>query len=289
MPELPEVETISSELNEVLFGKKIRRIEIFNKKSFLGEVKNVLNKKIKRVRRRSKMIIIDFEKSNFKILIHLKMTGQLVWRDKPLRRNLVGRQVAGGHPTSDWLNKLPSKHTRIIFKLSGESCLFFNDLRKFGWVKVLDEDALKVILKKMPPDVIDFKFDENYFKEVLSRSGRAIKVLIMDQTKMGGVGNIYACDGLFEAKINPLKKSKDLKRGEIKKLFKAIRKVVKLGIKHKGATYSSFVSSRGVGGKYQEYFLVYDRQGQTCHDCKALIQKVKVGGRGTYFCPKCQA
>lgn len=289
MPELPEVETISSELNEVLSDKFIEKIEVLNKNSLLGESANIYLKKIKRIYRKSKMVIFEFEKGDCRLLVHLKMTGQLVWRSRPTGRRPVGRSVAGGHPTSDWLNKLPSKHTRIIFTFNDKSKLFFNDLRKFGWVKALDKDVLQIILKKMPPDVVDSKFDESYFKKIISGSGRAVKVLIMDQTKMGGVGNIYACDGLFEAGVNPFKKSKELTEGEIKKLYKAIKKVVFLGIKHKGATYSNFVSSRGVGGKYQEYFLVYDREGKPCKKCGGGIQKMKIAGRGTYFCPKCQA
>ena len=282
MPELPEVETIARELDEVLKGKVISGAEVLRKSSFVGDEKKLIGKKIKGVDRKAKIIVIDFGGWDRKILIHLKMTGQLVWRKNR-------RSVAGGHPTGDWLGKLPSKHTRVFVAFEDGSRLFFNDLRVFGWMKIVDRNQWSDMEGKMPPDVIDCKFSLKYFRKVLAKGNRAVKLVIMDQARMGGLGNIYACDGLFMAGIRPERKVSDLKGGEIKRLHKAIKKVIGLGIKYKGATYSDFVSSRGVGGKYQEHFLVYGRNGETCRKCRQKIKKTKLGGRGTYFCAKCQA
>jgi len=142
----------------------------------------------------------------------------------------------------------------------------------------------------MPVDVIDKGFTQKYLREVLRNSRRAVKLVIMDQKKMGGVGNIYANDGLYLAGIKPDREAKSLSNKEVLKLHKNLIRVIKEGIRMGGATASDekFVSVYGLGGKYQEKFRVYDQQGKKCQKCGKKIKKVKLGGRGTYFCPKCQ-
>jgi formamidopyrimidine-DNA glycosylase len=202
------------------------------------------------------------------------MTGQLVLTEGKKR-------TVGGHPTADWVNKLPSKHTRVVMGFKDGLKLFFNDMRTFGWMKIGD-------VPKLPPDVVDEEFDFNYLKSVLRGSKRAVKLVILDQKKMGGIGNIYANDGLFLAGVDPRKLAGELNEKEIKKLWKAVRKVINKGVVLGGATYSDYKDTRGQGGKYQEHFLVYGREGKVCKRCGEKIKKFKLRGRGTYWCERCQ-
>lgn len=281
MPELPEVETIVRQLNKTLEGKVINGVKVLREKSFVGKGKELVGKKIKRVWRRSKIIVMDFVGWDEVVLVHLKMTGQLVFIGN-------GKRVVGGHPTEDWVNDLPSKHTRIIIKFRDGSKLFFNDMRVFGWMKILKKEVWKKEVSKLPPDVIDKEFGLSYFKKVVESSKRAIKLVLLDQRKMGGLGNIYVNDGLFLAKIDPRRSANSLNEMEIKALRKAVRKVVNKGVVLGGATYSNYKDSKGQGGKYQEHFLVYGREGEKCKKCGSKIKKFKLGGRGTYWCKECQ-
>lgn len=280
MPELPEVETIARQLRDVLVGRKILKIEVLRARSFVGEIKEIEGKKISEITRRSKVLQIGLKDCERSLIIHLKMTGQLVWRNGV-------KQVAGGHPSSDWVNTLPCKHTRIVFDLDDGSKLFFNDLRVFGWIKVIDNGQWTMEKSKLPPDVIDQGFSLEYFKKILV-ANKPIKLLILDQQKLGGMGNIYANDALFDSKIDPRRKSNTLTSNEATKLFNSMRMVIEKGIKMGGASAENFVHVSGLGGKYQDHFLVYKREKEDCLICGSKIKKIKLGGRGTYYCPECQ-
>lgn len=283
MPELPEVETISKQLDEVLRGRKITAIEVRRDKSFVGDKKDLIEMVVDGVDRKSKMIVIKCHSDTASrlLVIHLKMTGQLIY--------LSGNhRVVGGHPTPDWVNELPSKHTWVIIDLDNGAKLFFNDLRAFGWVRVFSKEAWEKLMAKLPPDVTNREFSLEYFAKVLEKSGRAIKLVLMDQDKFGGVGNIYANDALYEAKIDPRRKAKELSKEEMKELYQAVKMVIETGIKYGGASVDRYVDAAGLGGKYQEHFLVYRRDGEKCKRDGVVIKKIKIGARGTYFCPGCQ-
>lgn len=291
MPELPEVETIARQLDKVMVGKKISKIEVLSAKSFLGKPETLVGKTITKVDRHSKMVIWHLDDPKRVVLVHLKMTGQLVWRPKPsgeITEQYKGKQIVGGHPSGDWNASLPNKHTRVVIEFTDHSVLFFNDLRKFGWVKLMPMTDFAAMLDKLPPDVTDKKLTRAVFSEVLSRSRRPVKLVLMDQSRLGGVGNIYANDALNLARIDPKRPANGLKADEIKRLYLATKKVVNLGIKYGGATYSNYRDTRGQGGKYQEHFLVYGREGERCHYCDGTIKKFSLGSRGTYWCSKCQ-
>lgn len=277
MPELPEVETIRRQLSEVLVGKKLVAIDIENSKSFLGQSKDVLGLTIKGVQRKSKVLEVVLERG-LCLLIHLKMTGQLIFVDGKER-------VVGGHPTADWVNDLPSKHTRVVLTFNDKTKLFFNDMRKFGWMKIAD---LGKKLGNGVPDVVDKEFTKDYLRKVLEKLNRVVKVAILDQQLMGGIGNIYACDALFLAGIDPGRRAGSLDYGEVDKLHEAIVKVINLGIETGGASAANYVDIKGMGGSYQNHFLVYKRDGEKCKNCSEIILKIKLGGRGTYYCPSCQ-
>lgn len=274
MPELPEVETIRRQLKEVLIGKKILEIEVLNEKSFLGNKKDILGLQVKDILRKAKVIEIVLEK-DVSVFIHLKMSGQLIFESPP-------------NPP---LKKGKGRHTRVILSFEDGSKLFFNDLRKFGWMRVVrstDEQMNRLTDGSGVPDVVDKEFTVEYFKNVLKKSKRAIKIIVSDQNLMGGVGNIYANDALYLAKVRPDRASNTLSDGEIKQLYEAIVKVINLGIKYGGASERDYVDTKGGKGTYQDHFLVYQQDGKPCKECGAKILKMKIGGRGTYYCPKCQ-
>lgn len=279
MPELPEVETLKRQLEKVIKNQKILGVEVLREKSFQGIEKEIVGKKIKGVERRAKLLLIALEGSF--LVVHLKMTGQLVYMaDNKLR-------VAGGHPTADWVKNLPSKYTRVILRLEKGS-LFFNDERVFGWIKVVKEAELKAILHRFGPDITSKEVNKNYLKNILSNSRRMVKIILMDQSKVAGLGNIYVNDGLFYAGIDPKTRSNHLAENSQKlhELYIGLKRVVGMGIRYQGASETNYVHLNGMGGKYQEHFLVYKKT--RCFKCQGRIKRISLGGRGTYFCPKCQ-
>jgi len=258
MPELPEVETIKLQLEKLIVGKKILGIDD-------GSLKEAIGAKITKIARRAKLIQIFLD--NGKILvIHLKLTGRLLVRKK-------------SDPKDDW--------QRITVSLSGGLELRFADLRKFGWLKLIaDESELKKILGEFGPEATEINLKE--FEKILAGSRRPVKVVLMDQKKISGIGNIYANDALNLARIDPRTSARELSSQAAGRLHGAILKVLRLGIKYGGASDQFYLDAKGKKGHYQEHFLVYNRQGERCFNCGSPIKKFFLAGRGTYFCEKCQ-
>lgn len=282
MPELPEVETVVRQLDQVMPGKVIESIEVRRAKSAQSDLSKVVGKAIAAVDRKAKYIFFNFQDGDVCLMAHLKMTGQLIVVPQK------GKRIVGGHPTSDWVETLPSKHTRIIVGFVDGSTLYFNDQRVFGWLKVVSLQDKLAFWKRLPPDVIDPEFSVEYLTQVVRRSARPVKLVILDQQKMGGMGNIYANDALWLAKINPSKPANKLSETAVKALHTAMIQVLKRGIELGGASESTYKHINGMGGKYQEEFLVYKKVGEECVRCGVVIEKIKIGGRGTYWCRGCQ-
>jgi len=302
MPELPEVESIKLQLERFLVGlprggslrgHKIENIEIRNKRYEIGDKEKLSGAKITGVRRFAKVLSIDLS-DNKSILIHVKLTGQLIYRGPNLpRQTLLSKKVVGG---------IPGKHTHVVFHLDKGGVLYYNDIRQFGWVKLVDSQKLMSdgFVGKLGPEpqvVKGYKGQEfltpKHFGEILAKTKRAVKVVLMDQERMGGVGNIYANDALWLAGIDPRRAANSLQHGEIEKLYNSLLSVLKAGLKYGGASELAFVTPDGNEGKYQEHTLVYGHQGQFCKNpaCRqagAIIKKTFKSGRGTYFCPLCQ-
>ena len=281
MPELPEVETIRMGLEKYLVGHTINDIQVNAPKVFSGDKKLLLGLKIVKVRRFGKVLSIDLSKG-YSILIHVKLTGQPIYRGPNLKNPpQMSKKVIGG---------LPGKHTHVIFKLDRNGYLYYNDVRKFGWIKViktLDVEKTGFIGKLGPEPFKDLSFET--FKNILSKSKTNIKVLLMNQEKIAGVGNIYANDALWLSEINPKTVSNTITETKVKELYDALLKVLKEGIKRGGASELNFVTPDGTEGTYQEHFLVYGQDKKICPRCKKTkIVKIKLGGRGTYYCPNCQ-
>jgi formamidopyrimidine-DNA glycosylase len=279
MPELPEVETVRLGLTKYLVGHKITEVNILAQKIFEGDSKLIIGSKVIGIRRFGKGLVIDFD-NKYSLAIHIKLTGQLIYRDGKTKDIPVSPQK---------VKTLPSNATRVIFKLDGSAILYFNDLRKFAWIRVVKTDMVGEMpfFKNMGPE--PFKdLTESLFEKIISSSRISIKPLIMDQTRIGGIGNIYANDALFLAGIDPRRRANTLSKDETKKLYKAILSVMEKSMKYGGASELNFVNVLGQEGEYQMHSLVYGKKGKSCTVCGATIEKIFLGGRGTFFCPKHQ-
>jgi formamidopyrimidine-DNA glycosylase len=287
MPELPEVETIKLGLQKHLVGHKIEDVEIRVPKIFEGNPKDIIGAKIVDIKRIGKGLIIELD-NDYVLTVHLKMTGQLVFQDKSTSGLVLSKKIGG--------ETLPSKYSHVIFNLDKGAKLFYNDLRRFGWVKIIKKSDLKDVtfFKEMGPepkvgeDLAGKELTLDYFKNVIQSGNLPVKLILMDQKKIGGIGNIYANDALFLAGINPRRKGKTLTDQEAEKLFNAIYKVIKKSLSYGGSSDENFVNALGQEGNYQNHTLVYGKRGEKCSICGATIEKIQLGGRGTYFCPKHQ-
>ena len=289
MPELPEVETIRLGLQKYLVGHKIVDVDVKLKRIFTGDAKNIINAKITSIERFGKGLVINLD-NGFCIAVHIKLTGQLIYNDLDFMRNRnININISNAK-----VGTLPNKFTHVIFKLDKDSFLYYNDIRQFGWIKIIKREDLKTLsfFKDLGPEPLPssgqppLTFEQ--FENILSKSSLSVKVLIMDQKRIGGVGNIYANDALFLAGIDPRRSAKQITKEEAKKLFNAILTVLKNGLKYGGASELTFVNAVGEEGKYQDHFLAYGKKGEKCSKCGGTIEKIFLGGRGTFFCPKHQ-
>jgi formamidopyrimidine-DNA glycosylase len=280
MPELPEVETIRLGLQK-LVGLKLKSIDILNSKSFQGDSKSIEGQRIKAIWRKAKILGIELPRAT--LLIHLKMSGQLIWLGK--------QRFIGGHPTLDMRGPLPNKSTRVIFDLSDNSKLFFNDQRKFGWIREVEKGNLKMenFLNKLGPEPLEKGFTWQILKKNLLRhKSMPIKVALLDQSVVAGIGNIYASEACFNAGIDPRTKVSNLTNTRFQSLHQGIIKALNLSIKYGGSTLQHFLDSSGKRGNYLDFAFVYNRAKQDCKVCSCEIQKIQLKGRGTYYCEKCQ-
>ena len=279
MPELPEVETIKNDLCKTVCGKKIVRVLIYNPQVIRQPAAEVFQKSleglsIKRIFRRAKLLILELSNGKF-LTVHFKMTGQLV-----LRQSLpVGKKI------SDTLK--PGKTiTRVTFCLSSGMILDFNDQRLFGELRLIDDWQKLNFIQSLGPEPFDLTFAD--FKDMLFKRKTAIKPLLMDQAFISGIGNIYAAEILFRAKINPQRPAHSLVDEEQFVLYKEMRKVLKSAIKHGGSSVDDYVRVSGKNGDYARFHRVYGREGKPCFVCSKPVKRIAQGGRGTYFCPQCQ-
>jgi len=274
MPELPEVQTIVTGLNEILKGKTITNTYIYDdmvigypdKKQFIEKSKD---KKIMSISRRGKYIIVNFDNNQYRLVIHLRMSGKLLYKERQ-----EGRE----------------KHTHVVFEFNDNTDLRFNNVRKFGRLYFIEDDKFENAgnIDNLGLEPLSDKFSLRLLKEMLDKRKGMIKPLLMNQEFIAGIGNIYADEALFLAKIRPDRKANNLNEKEIKALYKQLRKILRKGIKMGGTSISDYVNALGETGKFQKELNVYQREGQKCKICGEEIQKKKISGRSTRFCPNCQ-
>lgn len=287
MPELPEVETLKLGLKKYVCGKKITDIKVIDPTLVSGNTKDIIGSKITNVNRYAKGLVIELS-NGYCIAFHIKLTGQLIYRDKT-NEDL---EVMKPRP-----QKVPNQHTRVDIVLDNNAHLYFQEVRRFAWMKILLLDEVKKMpfFKTLGPEPIPSpgsgtpKLTLPMFEKIVAKSGLPIKTLLMDQQKIGGIGNIYANDACFDAHIDPRRKASSLLRKESKALFESILKVLKNGMKYRGSSELNFVDVLGQLGEYQKHFLVYGRKNKPCtREDGGIVEKVYLGGRGTFFCTKCQ-
>src|SRR3989344_7227090 len=272
MPELPEVETIRRDLNKELKGRKIIRLKFYNWAKMLKPSPEAVEKAISGAvisdfGRRAKLLLMHFEGGKT-IAIHLKLSGQLFVRK----------------PTDP-----PDRFTHVVLELDKGEELRFNDLRKFGFMKVVKDKAeLDNLLSEFGPEPFTPQFTFEKFKETVTKSSRAIKTVIMDQTKIAGVGNIYADEALWRARIHPEVVANELNDQKLKELFSAILFVLKQGIEDRGTSVDQYLDTHAHKGGHAKNLKVFRLNGEPCPRCGTIIKKIRVGGRGTHFCPSCQ-
>lgn len=287
MPELPEVETVKRGLRRLIINRKIKTVYHDNPKSFPNATTDVdlflLGSTVTDVRRRAKVLMIDLS-TNYTLVIHLKMTGQLVFVDNSTR-------FGAGHPSDSLIDSLPDKSTRVTIGFDDNSKLFFNDQRKFGWVKLIPTAEVPNLdfMKKVGPEPLESDFTSSQFIERFNRRLRAkIKAALLDQTVIAGVGNIYADESLWGAKIHPSRLVGDITKPEFEKLYTEVRFVMNLSIEKGGSTNRNYVNAEGKKGSYMDFARVFRKEGLSCPRCQTEIIKIKVAGRGTHICPQCQ-
>ncbi len=287
MPELPEVETVRIGLSSLLPGLQIKAVTHDWPKSFPNAPAEVaeflIGARVSGVRRRAKVLIIDLD-TDYSLVIHLKMTGQLVFRS-------TIAHFGAGHPNDSLIGNLPDKSTRVILTFFDGSKLFFNDQRKFGWMRLLPAAAVEQLdfFQKVGPEPLasDFTADD-FIKRLRRRNKSGIKAVLLDQTVVAGIGNIYADESLWGAKIHPEVKVCDIPEALLKALYEALRSVLQLSIEKGGSTDRNYVNHEGKRGSYLTFARVFRREGRPCPRCGTTIIKMRVAGRGTHICPRCQ-
>lgn len=289
MPELPEIEVIRLGLSQKIIGLKIQKIQINSPKSFIGNPNEVEGQKVLKIARYAKILGVDLDKIT--LLFHMKMSGQLIYISSEKQKANSDTRFIGGHPTEDMQGKMPNPHTRVIFTFSDGSHLYFNDMRRFGWVRVVDRQQVTgdSSLKNLGPEPLEKDFSWQVLKQNLLRHKKMpVKVAIMDQSVISGVGNIYSNEACFLAKIDPRTPVSKLTNKQFQDLHVAIIKALKEGIRHGGSIRAHFVDPEGHRGYFLDYAFVYGRDKHACKVCGTEIKKIVLAGRGTYFCPHCQ-
>jgi formamidopyrimidine-DNA glycosylase len=329
VPELPEVETVKRGLAKLIVGKTIKTSSFDWPKSFPNDPSLVsefmIGAEVTAVRRRAKVLLIDLS-TDYTLMTHLKMTGQLVFVAKSTKKapntkqqitnkseaintkNLNGEdfgfrasnlefsesseiRFGAGHPNDSLVSKLPDKSTRVDIVFEDESHLYFNDQRKFGWMKLLPTSLVdeEPFMQKVGPEPLEKEFtDKIFISRVRRRANTSIKAAILDQTVLAGVGNIYADESLWGAKIHPATLVKNVSEAKLKKLHSEIVYVLNLSIEKGGSTDRNYVNAEGKKGSYIEFARVFRKENQPCPRCQTTIIKIRVATRGTHLCPKCQ-
>jgi len=287
MPELPEVETVRIGLERLLPRRRVAGVWHDWPKGFPNADTDVqaflIGATILGVRRRAKVLLIDLD-TKYSLVIHLKMTGQLVYRSKEAH-------FGAGHPNHSLVGALPDKSTRVVFEFDDGSKLFFNDQRKFGWVRLMPTDEVERLdfFQKVGPEPLSADFTAADFSKRLDRRAKSgIKAVLLDQTVIAGVGNIYADESLWAAKIHPETKVQDIRSADRGILYTALRDVMNLSIQKGGSTDRNYVDAEGKRGSYLTFANVFRREGKPCPRCGTTIIKTRVAGRGTHTCPYCQ-
>ncbi len=287
VPELPEVETMRRGLAATVLGKSIKTVDVLWQPSF-NVPPNVLaslgGKRLRAVRRRGKVLIVDLD-HGMHLLVHPMMTGQLVVVEHAVT------VFAGGHPSRSMLESMPNATTRVVLALSADTAIYFNDQRKFGSIRLLDTAMLRTdpFLTRLGPEPLSKTFTTDGFALRLAAHPRApIKAVLLDQSVVAGLGNIYVDESLHLARIHPRRHAGSLTAAETERLHDAITATLRAAVNHGGTSFRDDVNDIRGRGTYLAQAAVFRRAGQPCPGCGTTIERIEVAGRGTNVCPLCQ-
>ena len=282
MPELPEIETIKRGLQGLILNTKVVQFEVLNAKSFRGEKASVLGRKFVKIDRKGKALLLRLD-NGMTILAHMRMTGQMIYVG-------AGERFAAGHPDDNFVAEMPSRHTRVWFGFEDGGHLYFNDLRKFGFLALLDEKSLEndKFLSELGPEPWDIN-EADFYERLQKHKSAPIKATLLNQKVVAGLGNIYVDEACFLTGIFPGVLTGSLSRAQSDELLRNARKVMQDAIAAGGSTMKDYVRADGTRGNYLDKFArVFRRDGEACLTCGTTILKTRVAGRGTHYCPKCQ-
>jgi len=263
MPELPEVQTVVNELNDSLIGKHFSQIEICDFRGVNFNPEHIINQPIVTIYRRGKYIVFRFSNECY-FIVHLRMTGKFVF----------------GSESND------VSHVKVCFTLSDGELLYFCDVRTFGTLEYAED--IQTFFASMGAEPLTDEFNSTYLFKMLQNSKRPIKNSLLDQSVVAGVGNIYADESLYLSNIGPTRPSNTLSKQEIETLVSSIKNVLNQSLENMGTTLSDYRTTKNIGGENQHYLNVYGQSGRACLKCNSIIEKIKLAGRGTHYCPTCQ-
>ncbi len=286
MPELPEVETVRLQLKHKILKKTIESVEVFHMKTVEHNrtiSKTLKGKTIADIDRIGKLMIFSFaNEDNLFLLAHLKMTGQFFFIDTK------GVVVGGGHSMTATDQQLPGRHTRVAFHFTDNTSLHFNDMRLFGYTKLANAKEVEKARQGFGPEPIDPAFDTEWFSKQVRTRKAPIKAVLLDQSFVAGLGNIYVDEALWRAKVSPLRKADTLTKKETLAIAAAARDVILESIEVGGTTFQNFADTDGHAGNFTTYLKVFGKQGEACSRCGKTLVKTRAAGRGTHYCPGCQ-
>ncbi|MEZ4200426.1 MAG: bifunctional DNA-formamidopyrimidine glycosylase/DNA-(apurinic or apyrimidinic site) lyase [Candidatus Paceibacterota bacterium] len=287
MPELPEVETVRRQLTEKVVGKTVKAVEVFHAKAVAHDdtiEDRLVGKTIAGIDRVGKLMIFSFKsQSDLFLLAHLKMTGQFFYVD--------GEMVSGGghSMTAADVAEFPGRHTRVAYYFTDHSALYFNDdARLFGYTKLATAQEVATARAGFGPEPIDTDFDCGWFAAQLKKKKAVIKAVLLDQSFVAGLGNIYVDEALWRAQVRPTRRANKVTKAEAAALSAAAGDVMRESIAVGGTTFQHFVDTGGDNGNFTDYLNVFGKQGTPCPRCGETIKKIRVAGRGTHYCPGCQ-
>ncbi|MDR1825356.1 MAG: bifunctional DNA-formamidopyrimidine glycosylase/DNA-(apurinic or apyrimidinic site) lyase [Bifidobacteriaceae bacterium] len=289
MPELPEVETVRRGLARLLVGRRVAGVEVREGKSFVvapgaSVERDLEGAAVTAVRRRGKVLLIELD-TGYTLVGHLKMTGQMVVRT-------ADERWGAGHPNDSLIGELPDRSTRVILEFDDGTAVYFNDQRKFGWLQLMPASAVAEIplLAAMGPEPLDPAVDAwPEFRRRIARHGRtSVKAALLNQEVVAGIGNIYADEALWAVKLHPATPVDAIGARKLHQLLDAARHVISLSLSLGGSTDRNYVDAEGRRGSYLQFANVFRRDGQPCPRCGTVLTKLRVAGRGTHICPRCQ-